>query len=64
VRKLAEEGSGTAVEVELLGEPREEVNSYTWVLWVCKDEVLNGNDFDKVFVLIHKFLKHRVSSSS
>lgn len=63
VRIFAEEGSSATIEVKPLGEPGQEVKGHAWVLWVCEDEVLNGNDFEKMFVLVHQFLKHRVSRS-
>ena len=62
VRIFAEEGSGATIEVKPLGEPGQEVKGHTWVLWVCEYKVLNGDDFDKMLVLVHKFLKHGVSS--
>lgn len=55
VRVLAEEGGCAAIEVELLGESRKEIKGNRWRGFggVCKDEILNGNDFYKVLVLVH-----------
>ena len=43
---FAEEGGGTAVEVEFLGEIGEELEGDSGVFRVCEDEVLNGDDFE------------------
>ena len=60
---FAEEGGGAAVEVELLGEIGEELKGDGGVIRVCKDEVLNGDDFAEVFVIVHEFLECGISGS-
>lgn len=60
---LADEGGGAAVEVELLGEVGQEGKRNDGVFGVGEDEVLDGENFEEVFVGVHEFLESWVSGS-
>lgn len=60
---FSEEGGGAAVEVEFLGEFGEEREGNDGVFGVGENEVLDGDDFEEVFVRIHEFFESGVSGS-
>ena len=63
MRVSADERCGAAVEVEILGKCGEEIKGDMRVGGVGEDEVLDGDHFEEVLVVVHELLECGVPCS-